>query len=118
MFQTLVCCKNKPSLCNSCLSASDQGIKQKHGSVLTRNQQCSASVSYVAIIKTSLCVSLYVCVSAAPAGGPGAGAGEGELSDPHGGGGGREQRRQRHSRLGEQTSGEDTLKRKCLLTLN
>lgn len=46
--------------------------------------------------------------AAAPAGGPGAGAGEGELADPHGGGGGREQRGQRHRRLGEQTSGKDT----------
>lgn len=46
---------------------------------------------------------------AAPAGGSGDGAGEGELPDPHGGGGGREQRRQRHSGLGEQTSGKDTL---------
>lgn len=43
---------------------------------------------------------------AAAAGGPGAGASEGELSDPHGGGGGREQRGQRHRRLGEQTAGK------------
>lgn len=48
-----------------------------------------------------------MCV-AAPAGGPGAGAGPCELADPHGGGGGREQWRQCHSCLGEQTSGNST----------
>lgn len=47
---------------------------------------------------------VYSCCSAS-AGGPGDGAGEGELSDPHGGSGGQEQRRQRHCRLGKQTSG-------------
>lgn len=45
---------------------------------------------------------------AATAGGSGDGAGEGELPDPHGGGGGREQWRQRHRGLREQTSGKDT----------
>lgn len=69
------------------------------------NSYCFQPSAVIKLPSLKLAVVCSCC--AAPAGGSGDGAGEGELPDPHGGGGGREQRRQCHRGLGEQTSGKD-----------